>query len=232
LPFLTRADYADHPKGISPSEQANRGSNVCVVHTPEQIAIIREVCKLGAEVLAIGAKAAKPGVTTDEIDAIVHQACVERDCYPSPLNYRNFPKSVCTSINEVICHGIPDSRKLRDGDILNVDVTVYKHGFHADLNETYLIGNVDEAGKKLVKTAYECLELAIQEVKPGVLYRDVGKAIQKHATKNGCSVVRTYCGHGIGELFHTAPNVPHYANVRFFCNLFKDIANENQKPTV
>lgn len=176
---------------------------------------MREVAKLGAEVLAIGAKAAKPGVTTDEIDAIVHQACIERNCYPSPLNYRNFPKSVCTSVNEVICHGIPDSRPLKDGDIVNIDVTVYKDGFHADLNETYLIGNVDEAGKKLVQTTYECLELAIQECKPGVLYRDIGKVIQKHATKNGFSVVRTYCGHGIGELFHTAPNVPHYANV---CN--------------
>lgn len=184
-----------------------------MVHTPEQIKIIREVSRLGAEVLAIGAKAAKPGVTTDEIDAIVHQACIERNCYPSPLNYRCFPKSVCTSINEVICHGIPDSRPLKDGDILNIDVTVYKDGFHADLNETYLIGNVDEAGKYLVKTAYECLELAIKEVKPGMLYRDIGKVIQKHATKCGCSVVRTYCGHGIGELFHTAPNVPHYANV-------------------
>jgi len=211
-PHIKRPDYADDPKGISACEQANRGSNVVVVHTPEQIKLMKEVCKLGAEVLAIGAKAAKPGVTTDEIDAIVHQASIERDCYPSPLNYRNFPKSVCTSINEVICHGIPDSRKLRDGDILNIDVSVYKNGFHADLNETYLVGNVDEAGKKLVQTTYECLELAIKECKPGMLYRDVGKVIQKHAHQNGFSVVRTYCGHGVGQLFHTAPNVPHYAN--------------------
>eukprot|EP01127_Copromyxa_protea_P006957 TRINITY_DN16890_c0_g1_i1.p1 TRINITY_DN16890_c0_g1~~TRINITY_DN16890_c0_g1_i1.p1 ORF type:complete len:373 (+),score=81.64 TRINITY_DN16890_c0_g1_i1:66-1121(+) len=211
-PHIKRPDYADDEDGISPSEQANRGSNICVVHTPAQIKIMREVCRLGAEVLAIGGAAVKVGITTDEIDAIVHQACIDRGCYPSPLNYRNFPKSVCTSVNEVICHGIPDSRKLVDGDIVNIDVTVFKDGFHADLNETFLVGNVDAAGKKLVKTAYECLELAIKECRPGVLYRDLGKVIQKHANQNGLSVVKTYCGHGIGELFHTAPNVPHYAN--------------------
>jgi len=211
LPHIVKPDYADDPKGVSALEQRDRGSTVCVVHTPEQIEIAREVGKLGAEVLAIAGRMVAVGVTTDAIDAAVHQACIERDCYPSPLNYRTFPKSVCTSINEVICHGIPDSRPLEDGDIINIDVTVYKHGFHADLNETYLVGNVDEAGKALVRTSFECLEHAIQTVKPGMLYRDVGAVISRHAQKNNCSVVRTYCGHGVGQLFHTAPNVPHYA---------------------
>jgi len=208
---IGRPDYADHAEGISALEQAARGSNVCTVHTPEQIEIIREVAKLGAEVLAIAGKKVAVGVTTEEIDEVVHAACIERDCYPSPMNYRNFPKSVCTSVNEVICHGIPDSRPLQDGDIVNVDVTVFKHGFHADLNETYLVGNVDEAGKHLVKTSFECLDLAIQALKPGMLYRDVGPIISRHAQKNNCSVVKSYCGHGVGQLFHTAPNVPHYA---------------------
>jgi methionyl aminopeptidase len=162
--------------------------------------------------LAKAGKIAKPGVTTDEIDRVVHDACIERNCYPSPLNYRGFPKSVCTSINEVVCHGIPDSRELVDGDICNIDVTVYHDGYHGDLNETWLIGdNVSEEKKKLVQTAYECLELAIEKVKPGMFYRDIGSIISKHAHQRGCSVVRTYCGHGIGKLFHCAPNVPHYA---------------------
>jgi len=173
---------------------------------------MRIASTLGAEVLAIAGKMAKPGVTTDEIDRVVHEAIIERNCYPSPLNYRGFPKSVCTSVNEVICHGIPDNRELVDGDIMNCDVTVFYNGFHADLNETWLIGDSHtEKDKLLVQTTYECLELAIAACKPGKLYRDVGAVIQKHASKNGLSVVRTYCGHGVGELFHCSPSVPHYA---------------------
>jgi len=173
---------------------------------------VRNAGRLAAEVLATAGKIAKPGVTTDEIDRVVHDKCVELECYPSPLNYRKFPKSVCTSINEVVCHGIPDDRELQDGDICNVDVTVFVNGVHADLNETWLIGNVADEPKHLVQTTYECLNLAIDAVRPGQLYREMGNIINKHATKNGCSVVKTYCGHGIGELFHTSPSVPHYAN--------------------
>ena len=176
---------------------------------------MRVVCKLGREVLDEGARAIAVGVTTDEIDRVVHEACIERDCYPSPLNYCNFPKSVCTSVNEVICHGIPDMYKLKDGDIVNIDVSVYHNGFHADLNETYYVGNVDAASKHLVKSAAECLNLAIAEVRPGVRYRDFGDIIQKHATANNLSVVRTYCGHGVNDLFHTAPSIPHYASKDF-----------------
>ena len=114
-------------------------------------------------------------------------------------------------MNEVICHGIPDFRPLQDGDIVNVDVSVYFDGYHADLNETYLVGNVDEKGRKLVNTTRECLQKAIQACKPGVQYRDLGDIIEKHAKANGLSVVRTYCGHGVHRLFHCAPNIPHYA---------------------
>jgi len=162
--------------------------------------------------LEVAGKVAKPGVTTDEIDRVVHEKCIELGCYPSPLNYRLFPKSVCTSVNEVVCHGIPDSRELEDGDICNVDVTVFVDGVHGDVNETYLIGNVADEQRHLVTTAYECLQIGIKAVRPGQLYREIGNLINKHATQNSCSVVKTYCGHGIGELFHTAPNVPHYAN--------------------
>lgn len=163
------------------------------------------------ECLDEGAKACGVGVTTDEIDRIVHEAAIERDCYPSPLNYYKFPKSCCTSVNEVICHGIPDTRPLENGDLCNLDITVYHRGFHGDLNETFFVGEVKEEHKKLVKTTYEALSKAIEIVKPGEKYREIGNVIQKHVQKNGYSVVKSYCGHGIHELFHTAPNVPHYA---------------------
>merc|ERR1719410_3011576 len=132
-----------------------------------------------------------PGVRTEEIDVAVHQACIERNCYPSPLNYYNFPKSCCTSVNEVICHGIPDGRKLEDGDIVNIDITVYYKGYHADLNETFLCGhNVDQETKDLVKTSYECMMNAVNSVKPGKYFREFGKIITARAEEGGCSVNR------------------------------------------
>eukprot|EP00064_Thunnus_orientalis_P008359 superscaffoldBa00000989_g8382 len=192
---IQRPDYADHPRGMSESEQFLKGTSQIKILCPEDIEAMRVVCKLAREVLDIAAK----------------MACIERNCYPSPLNYYNFPKSCCTSVNEVICHGIPDRRLLQDGDILNVDITVYHNSFHGDLNETFYVGEVDEGAKKLIQTTYECLMQAIDSVKPGVRYRELGNIIQKHAQANGFSVVRSYCGHGIHRLFHTAPNVPHYA---------------------
>lgn len=135
-------------------------------------------------------------------------------CYPSPLNYCNFPKSVCTSPNEVICHGIPDQRVLQDGDILNIDISLYHDGFHSDLNETYYIGDKAMANPntvRVVEAARECLAKAIEIVKPGTLFREYGNVIEKHAKSQNCSVIRTYCGHGINSLFHCAPNIPHYA---------------------
>ncbi|PPR03780.1 hypothetical protein CVT24_007498 [Panaeolus cyanescens] len=167
--------------------------------------------KLGREVLDITAAAIRPGVTTDELDEIAHNACIERNAYPSPLNYRNFPKSICTSVNEVICHGIPDKRKLREGDIINLDISVYYDGFHADLNETYPVGKIDEDSEKLIRTTRESLDAAIKICKPGALFRDIGKAIEPIARANGCAVVRTFTGHGVNTLFHCPPNIPHYA---------------------
>ncbi|XP_033108312.1 methionine aminopeptidase 1-like isoform X2 [Anneissia japonica] len=211
LPNIEKPDYADHVNGYPASEMAVRGSTQIKVLNSDDIATLREACRLGREVLDIAYGAVKVGVTTDEIDQVVHEACMERNCYPSPLNYHQFPKSCCTSVNEVICHGIPDGRPLEDGDILNIDITVYYKGFHGDLNETFFVGKVDEKSKKLVNVAYECLMQAIDAVHPGVRYRELGNIIMKHAQTNGCSVVRTYCGHGIHRLFHTAPSVPHYS---------------------
>ncbi|KAF0881366.1 methionine aminopeptidase 1 isoform X1 [Hyaena hyaena] len=209
--YIQRPDYADHPLGMSESEQALKGTSQIKLLSSEDIEGMRLVCRLAREVLDIAAGMIKPGVTTEEIDHAVHLACIARNCYPSPLNYYNFPKSCCTSVNEVICHGIPDRRPLQEGDIVNVDITLYRNGYHGDLNETFFVGEVDEGARKLVQTTYECLMQAIDAVKPGVRYRELGNIIQKHAQANGFSVVRSYCGHGIHKLFHTAPNVPHYA---------------------
>lgn len=154
---------------------------------------------MGREVLEEAKKSVKVGVTTDEIDRIVHDACIERNCYPSPLNYRGFPKSCCTSVNEVICHGIPDLRPLADGDILNIDVSLYHDGVHGDLNDTVSVGNVDSRGLELIDCARECLNQAISIVKPGTAYREVGEVIESYARSKGFSVVKTYCGHGINE---------------------------------
>jgi len=211
---IRRPDYADHIQGVSESEQRDKNNhNNIRVYTSEELDGeygLRHACKMGREVLDCAGKALRVGVTTDEIDRVVHEACIERDCYPSPLNYYNFPKSVCTSVNEIICHGIPDYREVEDGDIVNIDVTVYNGRYHGDLNETFLVGNVDDDGRKVVKTSFDCLATALDLVKPGTLYRELGTAIHKKAVKSKCSVVRTYCGHGIGSLFHTIPNVPHY----------------------
>eukprot|EP00158_Paraphelidium_tribonemae_P005435 Partr_v1_DN27336_c2_g1_i3_m46609 putative Removes the N-terminal methionine from nascent proteins (By similarity) len=206
---IVRPDYAED--GVPRSEMSIRGSAYIQELDADEISKMRTVCRLGREILDIAGSHVKPGVTTDDIDRVVHEATIARNAYPSPLNYRNFPKSCCTSVNEVICHGIPDRRPLQDGDILNIDISVYFDGFHSDLNETFLVGNVDESGRKLVECSRECLMKAIEICKPGVRYRDVGDVISKIAKQRGMSVVKTYCGHGINRLFHCAPNVPHYA---------------------
>ncbi|KAF2436896.1 methionine aminopeptidase [Tothia fuscella] len=209
---IPKPDYAKD--GIPRSEQVFVGRHKVKELSDKEIAGMRKVCRLAREVLDLAAAAAKPGVTTDQIDEIVHNACLERDSYPSPLNYGHFPKSVCTSPNEVICHGIPDQYVLQDGDILNIDVTLYHGGFHGDLNETYYIGDkalADPDSVRVVECSRQCLEEAIKIVKPGMLFRDPGNVIEKHAKTMDCSVIKTYCGHGINQLFHCAPNIPHYA---------------------
>ena len=168
--------------------------------------------RLAAEVLEMIAPYVKPGVTTGELDKICHDFMVnEQDAIPAPLNYHGFPRSICTSINEVVCHGIPsDSKKLKDGDIVNIDITVIKQGFHGDTSQMFCVGKTAPHSERLVKVSQECLYKAIDLVKPGITLGDIGHVIQQHAEKNYYSVVREYCGHGIGLEFHEEPQVLHY----------------------
>lgn len=172
---------------------------------------MREAGRIAREVLDAGRAVVRVGASGDDVDRAIFAACVERNVYPSPLNYHGFPKSVCVSVNEVICHGIPDTRPFEDGSIVNLDVTIYHRGFHADLNETFLVGNVDEESKRLVRTAYEALSESLGVVKPGNMYRQIGQVVSRVANAEKLGVVKSYCGHGVNQLFHTAPNVPHYA---------------------
>ncbi|KAH8667058.1 putative methionine aminopeptidase, type I [Xylariales sp. PMI_506] len=208
---IKRPDWAD--TGIPRAEQRLNRNKIEILDEKAQEAM-RKVCRLGREVLDITAAAIKPGVTTDYLDEVCHKACVERNSYPSPLNYNHFPKSICTSVNEVICHGIPDQRVLLDGDILNLDVSIYHGGYHADLNETYYVGDkakADPDAVRLVETTRECLDKAIEIVKPGTPIREFGRVIEKHAKSRGCSIVATWGGHGINTEFHPPPWIPHYA---------------------
>uniref|UniRef100_K1RFW3 Methionine aminopeptidase n=1 Tax=Magallana gigas TaxID=29159 RepID=K1RFW3_MAGGI len=149
------------------------------------------------------------GVTTDEIDEFVHQMCIDNGAYPSPLMYNHFPKSICTSVNNVACHGIPDLRPLEDGDIINVDITIYKNGVHGDVSKTYLIGAVDEKGRQLVEVTEKCLYAGIAQCRPGQKFLAIGTAIRDLAKANGFSVIPAFCGHGIGHEFHTPPDIVH-----------------------
>jgi methionyl aminopeptidase len=185
-----------------------------LVKSPEVIERMRRAGRMAAEVLATVGAAVAPGVRTDELDELAHTLIVSRGAYPSPLNYHGYPKSLCTSVNEVICHGIPDDRALRDGDIVNLDVTVYVDGVHGDTNATFLVGSVDEESRRLVEVTRQCLERGIGAVRPGRPLSDIGRAIQSHAEANGYGVVRAFVGHGIGEQFHTALHVPHYFEPR------------------
>ena len=181
-----------------------------LVKSPPVIERMRRAGQAAAEVLQLVGEAVRPGVTTDELDRLCHEALVERGAYPSPLNYHGYPKSLCTSVNEVICHGIPDDRELRDGDIVNLDVTAYLDGVHGDTNATFLVGQVDDASRRLVEVTRECLELGIEVVKPGGRVSDIGRAVEDHARAHRYGVVRAFVGHGIGEQFHTRLHVPHY----------------------
>ncbi|KAG0090256.1 Methionine aminopeptidase 1 [Podila epicladia] len=206
---IPRPDYAE--TGIPLSELSVKSFSTIEAVSEADLVVLRKVCQLGREVLDIGLAAVKPGVTTDEIDRVIHEATIARDAYPSTLNYNGYKKSCCTSVNEVVCHGIPDQRPLQEGDIVNLDVSLFKDGFHTDLNETMAVGKVDDTALRLIKTTRECLEKAIATVKPGMLYRDLGNVIESHAKSEGFSVVRSFLAHGIHRHFHCAPNIPHYA---------------------
>ncbi len=184
----------------------------------EKITRMRAAGICAREVMLEAKKAIAVGVTTDEIDAVVHQATIDRGAYPSPLQYHEFPKSVCTSVNEIICHGIPDSRKLQDGDIVNVDITVFLNGVNGDHNVTFEVGNVEQESKDLMRVTHEALWKGIAQVHPGGYTREIGKAIEAHGLAHGYGVVEDYTGHGIDEIFHNnAITILHYDSPQ--CNI-------------
>src|SRR5215472_14465670 len=171
---------------------------------------MRVVCRMAAETLVLVGERIRAGMTTEEINKIVHDDTIRRNARPAPLNYRGFPKSVCTSINEVVCHGIPGPEVLEDGDIINVDVTTVYGGFHGDTSATFYIGTPSPEARHVVEVSRKALEIGIAEVKDGARLGDIGAAIQEYVEGQGCSVVRDFVGHGIGRKFHDAPQVKHY----------------------
>jgi len=181
------------------------------IKTPEEIEKMRVVGRMAAEVLTMIGPFIKVNVTTEELNQRCHDYIVNvQKAIPAPLNYHGFPKSICTSVNHQVCHGIPGARVLKEGDIVNVDVTVLYEGYHGDTSKMYVVGKPSILAERLIKTTLDCLYLGIKQVKPGAHFGDIGAVIQKHAEKNRFSVVREYCGHGIGKIFHEPPNVLHY----------------------
>ncbi|MDE3016008.1 MAG: type I methionyl aminopeptidase [Pseudomonadota bacterium] len=185
-------------------------SRPIVIHKPADLEGMRKAGRLAAEVLDMIIKHVQPGVTTGQLNDLCHEMIVGRGAVPAPLGYRGFPKSICTSVNHVVCHGIPGDLKLKDGDVVNIDVTVIVDGWHGDTSRMYWAGQPTIKAKRLCQITYEAMMLGIAQVKPGNTVGHIGHAIQTHAEAHGYSVVRDYCGHGLGKLFHTAPNILHY----------------------
>ena len=180
--------------------------------TEEEIKLMKESCKLAAEVLLMIEPYVKPGVTTERLDQICHDYIISKGAVPSPLNYRGFPKSICSSVNEEICHGIPSDRKLRNGDIVNLDITTYLNGFHGDTSRTFFVGSPRKKAAKLVEVCREALQRGIEVVKPGAKLGDICATIQNYAESHGYSIVREFWGHGIGANFHEEPQILHYGS--------------------
>src|SRR3954471_7057207 len=201
---IARPEYVDKP---APKRDTGNG-----VRTPEVIEAMRVASRIAAQALEEGGKAVKPGATTDDIDKVVHEFLLDHHAYPSTLGYRRFPKSCCTSLNEVICHGIPDSTVIEDGDICNIDVTAYIGGVHGDTNATFLAGDVSEEARLLVERTREATLRAIKAVRPGRQLNVIGRVIEAYAKRFGYGVVRDFTGHGVGEAFHSGLFVPHYDN--------------------
>jgi methionyl aminopeptidase len=199
---IARPEYVDKP---APKRDTGNG-----VRTPEVIEAMRVASRIAAQALEEGGKAVKPGATTDDIDQVVHEFLLDHHAYPSTLGYRRFPKSCCTSLNEVICHGIPDSTVIEDGDICNIDVTAYIGGVHGDTNATFLAGDVSEEARLLVERTREATLRAIKAVRPGRQLNVIGRVIEAYAKRFGYGVVRDFTGHGVGPAFHTPPTVLHY----------------------
>jgi methionyl aminopeptidase len=180
------------------------------VRSTAEIEALRRTGRQAAELLRELVAQVRAGITTEELDTIAYEACSRRGLYPSPLNYNAYPKSICTSVNEVICHGIPDARRLLSGDIVNLDVTVFAEGVHGDCSATVCVGQVNPVARRLIDAARDCLEVGVQAVRPGRPFSDIGRAIEDLASDRGFSVVRQFVGHGIGPLFHTGLQVLHH----------------------
>ena len=204
---IERPEYVDQPM-----PQPYRGPEVKDAETIERMRVAGRVAAQALQ--AVGAAIA-PGVTTDELDRVGHEFLLAAGAYPSTLGYRSYPKSLCTSVNEVICHGIPDSRPLQDGDIVNIDITGYLNGVHGDTNATFLVGNVDEESRLLVERTREATLRGIRAAKPGRAVNVIGRVIETYARRFGYGVVRDFTGHGIGTAFHSGLVVPHYDDPRF-----------------
>jgi methionyl aminopeptidase len=185
------------------------------IKNAEDLVHMREAGRLAAEVLEMIEPYVVPGISTGKLDRICHDYIVNvQQAIPAPLNYHGFPKSICTSVNQVVCHGIPsDDKILQDGDIINIDITVIKNGFHGDTSKMFAVGEIPSHAQRLIKVTQECLYIGMNLVKPGTLLGDIGHAIQTYAESNRFSVVREYCGHGIGRIFHEEPQVLHYGDL-------------------
>ena len=199
---IVRPEYVGKPT-------ANEG-NDSNMYTPEEVERVRAAGKVAAGAIVEAAKIAVPGTTTDQIDVLIHEYICDHGAYPSTVDYRGYPKSVCTSLNEVICHGIPDSTVLEDGDILNLDVTAYIGGVHGDTNATYAVGEVDRETELLIERTRTAMERGIKAVKPGREVNVIGRVIEAYAKRFDYGVVRDYTGHGVGEAFHSGLIIPHY----------------------
>ena len=199
---IARPEYVDRP---APAKYT--GPEVKDAETIEKMRIAG---RIAAQAMAAAAAAIAPGVTTEELDRIGHEFLLDHGAYPSTLGYRGFPKSLCTSVNEVICHGIPDSRQLEDGDIVNIDITAFIHGVHGDTDATYLVGAVDEESRLLVERTHEAMMRGIKAAQPGRAINVIGRVIESYARRFGYGVVRDFTGHGIGTAFHSGLIVPHY----------------------
>jgi len=180
------------------------------IKSPKEIEQMRVACTMAAETLLLVGEKIRAGMTTEDINTLVHEDTVRRGAYPAPLNYKGFPKSVCTSVNNVVCHGIPGAQLLKDGDIVNVDVTTFFKGFYGDTSATFYIGAPSDGARKVTEVCRKALGLGIAEVKDGARLGDIGAAIQEYVEREGCSVVRDFVGHGIGRRFHEDPQVKHY----------------------
>ncbi len=199
---IPRPEYVGRP-GPAPFTRGD-------VYTPDEVELIRESGRIAAKAIALVGENVRPGVTTEELDAIGHEFLLDHDAYPSTLGYRGFTKSICSSVNEVVCHGIPDDTVIDEGDIVNIDITAYKNGFHGDSNQTFIAGMASDEVTQLVDRTREALNRGIKAVAPGRQVNVIGRAIESYAKRFGYGVVRDFTGHGVGAAFHTGLIIPHY----------------------